>query len=247
METIAGWFRKLYDVQGLVKALVLGCGGVGAYAILAAIIFTETGLLFGFFLPGDSLLFTAGLACVPGNILLGDAHLNIWVLNLVLIPAAILGDTVGYWIGFKAGEALYKREKTLFFRRDHLLMTKAYYEQHGGKTIVIARFVPMIRTFAPVVAGIAQMPYRRFLSYNVFGGIGWIVSVSLLGYYLGQIEWIGNNLDATLMLIIIVSLLPAIISFVKAKYFSAPAGTAGTDGAGAAPRPEAERITETTP
>ena len=231
MQTIVEWFTKLYDVQSWLKAIVLGCGGVAGYAILAGIIFTETGLLFGFFLPGDSLLFTAGLACAPGNILLGDAHLDIWMLNLVLIPAAILGDTAGYWIGYKAGEAMYKREKTLFFRRDHLLYTKAYYEKHGGKTIVIARFVPMIRTFAPVVAGIAQMPYRRFLSYNVFGGIGWIVTLSALGYYLGKIEWIGNHLDATLMLIILVSLLPAIIMVVKAKFFDRPAGASGETGA----------------
>jgi membrane-associated protein len=189
---------------------------------MAAIVFTETGLVFGFFRPGDSLLFTAGLACAPGNTLLGDAHMNIWLLNAILIPAAILGDTVGYWIGYKAGEGMYTREKTLFFRRDHLLYTKAFYERHGGKTIVIARFVPIIRTFAPVVAGIGQMKYRRFLAYNVFGGIGWVVSLTVAGYFLGQLPWISKNLEATIMLIIVVSLLPAIITFIKARYFDAP-------------------------
>jgi membrane-associated protein len=159
--------------------------------------------------------------------LLGDNHLNIWLLNLILMPAAIVGDTVGYWIGYKAGEAMYKREKTLFFRRDHLLYTKAFYEKHGGKTIVIARFVPLIRTFAPVVAGIAQMRYRRFLAYNVCGGIGWIASLSALGYYLGTKDWVKNNVEATIMLIIFVSLLPAIITIIKAKFFGHPVGTQG--------------------
>ena len=225
MNTLVEWFHWLYNVSGVVQWLV-GQGAFIAYLGMAAIIFAETGLMVGFFLPGDSLVFTAGLACAPDNALLHENHLNIWILNGTLIVAAIVGDTVGYWIGFKAGAALYRREKTLFFRRDHLLATRAFYEKHGGKTIIIARFVPLIRTFAPVVAGIAQMKYRRFLSYNVFGGIGWIVSLSLLGYFLGQVEWIAQHLEATLMLIIFVSLLPAIISFVKIRYFDKPAAPA---------------------
>jgi membrane-associated protein len=233
MQTIVEWFKKLYDVSGWLKAIVLACGGTVAYGILFAVVFAETGLLVGFFLPGDSLLFTAGLACVPGNQLLGDDHLNIWVLNLVLIPAAVIGDTVGYWIGYKAGAALYQRERTLFFRKDHLLYTKAFYEEHGGKTIVIARFVPMIRTFAPVVAGIAQMPYRRFVSYNVFGGIGWIISLSALGYFLGQQDWIKRNLETTIMVIILVSLLPAIIAFAKAHFSASRKSARGVVAPGA--------------
>jgi membrane-associated protein len=222
MDQIVQWFKTLYNVSGVLQWLVEH-GSFVAYGGMAAIIFTETGLMLGFFLPGDSLVFTAGLASAPGNALLGENHLNIWLLNAVLIAAAIVGDTVGYWIGYKAGQALYRREKTLFFRRDHLMATKAFYEKHGGKTIIIARFVPLIRTFAPVVAGIGQMEYRRFLSYNVFGGIGWIVSLSLLGYFLGQVAWIAKNLELTIMLIILISLLPAIISFVKIRYFDKPA------------------------
>ncbi len=214
MDEIVKLFKSIYDVAGWVTRL--GATPLIAYAVMFAIVFVETGLLVGFFLPGDSLLFTAGLACAPGNRLLGENHLNIFVLNAVLIPAAILGDTVGYWIGYKAGQALYQREKTLFFRKDHLLATRDFYERHGGRTIVIARFVPLIRTFAPVVAGIAQMPYRTFLAYNVFGGIGWVTGLSVLGYFLGTVKWIGENLDVTLMLIIFVSLLPAIITFGKA-------------------------------
>lgn len=220
MDDFVSLFKKIYDVAGWVKEL--GATHAIAYSVMAAIVFVETGLLVGFFLPGDSLLFTAGLACAPGNTLLGDNHLNIFVLNAVLIPAAIIGDTVGYWIGFKAGQAMYQREKTLFFRKDHLLATRDYYEKHGGKTIVIARFVPLIRTFAPVVAGIAQMPYRQFVAYNVFGGIGWVTGLSVLGYFLGQFEWIGKNLDRTIMVIIFVSLLPAIITILKTHYGRRP-------------------------
>jgi membrane-associated protein len=195
------------------------------YGIMALVIFVETGLLVGFFLPGDSLLFSAGLACVPGNQLtglIGGEHLNFVTLNLCLIPAAIIGDTVGYWIGFKAGQKLYAREGSFFFRKDHLLYTKNFYEKHGGKTIVLARFIPLLRTFAPVVAGIGQMPYRKFISYNVFGGIAWVLGLSTLGFYLGKNDWIKANLELTLMLIIFVSVLPAILAFVKAKYFDSP-------------------------
>jgi len=230
-QQLVDWFTTLYNVKLVVKWLV---EHHVAYLGMAAIIFTETGLMVGFFLPGDSLVFAAGLACAPGNALLGENHLDIWTLNLALIPAAIIGDTVGYWIGFKIGQPLYHRQQTLFFRRDHLLATKAFYERHGGKTIVIARFVPLIRTFAPVVAGIAEMQYRRFLFYNVFGGVGWIISLSLVGYFLGQVSWISRNLEATIMLIILVSLLPAVISFVKTKYFS----RGGAESQGAVP-PEA--------
>ncbi|MFH0938928.1 MAG: VTT domain-containing protein [Planctomycetota bacterium] len=215
METLIKWYKYIYDVAGWVQAL--GAQHWLAYTVMFGIVFAETGLLVGFFLPGDSLLFVAGLACAPGNQLLHDNHLNIFALNAILIPAAVIGDTVGYWIGARVGMALYRREKTLFFRKDHLLATKDFYERHGGWTIVIARFVPMIRTFAPVVAGIAQMPYRRFVAYNVFGGIGWVISLSALGYFLGQHDAVKNNLEATCMLIIFVSLLPAGISFLHSR------------------------------
>jgi len=215
MQKIIDLFSQLYNVQGLVATI--------GYVGMALIVFVETGLLVGFFLPGDSLLFTAGLACSPGNQLMpAGQHMNLLVLNLWLVPAAIIGDTLGYYIGFRAGKSLYHREKTLFFRKDHLLHTKAFYERHGGKTIVIARFVPLIRTFAPVVAGIAQMPYRHFVFYNVFGAVGWVTGLTTLGYFLGKVEWIGKNLQATIMIIIFVSLLPAIITVVKAKYFDPP-------------------------
>ena len=210
MDTLKEWFTSIYNVQMIVETV--------GYAGMALIIFVETGLLFGFFLPGDSLLFTAGLACAPENAL--NVKMDLLTLNLILIPAAILGDSLGYWIGYRAGKALYNRQKTLFFRQDHLLHTKAFYEKHGGKTIVIARFVPLIRTFAPVVAGIGQMPYSRFLFFNIFGGVAWVTGLSVLGYFLGGVDWVKKNLEATIMLIIFVSLLPAIITVVKAKFFT---------------------------
>ena len=150
------WLKELFSKLRHVDQLIAYAG----YAGMAGIIFVETGLLVGFFLPGDSLLFTAGLACNPNSKLFELVPLDLLTLNAYLIPAAVIGDTVGYWIGYRAGIGMYNREKTFFFRKDHLMKTKEFYEKHGGYTIVVARFVPLLRTFAPVVAGIAQMRER---------------------------------------------------------------------------------------
>ncbi|MBP1691231.1 MAG: dedA, partial [Bacteroidetes bacterium] len=151
----------------------------GGYIGLFVIVFSETGLLIGFFLPGDSLLVTAGLFAARGQ-------LDIALLNVILIIAAITGDATGYYIGLKAGHALYNRPQSRWFRRDHLIKTREFYEKYGGITIVIARFMPFARTFAPVVAGIAEMKYRRFALFNIAGGIGWVVSMTFIGYFLGR-------------------------------------------------------------
>ena len=148
------------------------------YVGLFAIVFAESGLFFGFFLPGDSLLLTAGL-------LASRQRLNIFVLIPLLFVAAVLGDTVGYWFGAKAGPPLFNRPSSLLFRRENLLKAKAFYDKHGGKTITLARFMPFIRTFAPIVAGAVRMEYRRFLFFNLAGGLAWAVGVTVLGYYLG--------------------------------------------------------------
>jgi membrane-associated protein len=150
---------------------------VAAFVVLNLIVFTETGLLVGFFLPGDSLLVTAGVV----------AQLSGWNVPLLigtLCASAVIGDTIGYWIGAKGGDAIFNRPNSRFFKRDHLLAAKAFYDKHGGKTIILARFMPFIRTFAPVVAGAAKMEYRTFLLYNVVGGVAWVVSMILFGYYL---------------------------------------------------------------
>ncbi len=148
-----------------------------ALVAVSLVVFTETGLLIGFLLPGDSLLVVLGIVAQLSG-------WNLWPFIICLCAAAIIGDTVGYWIGYKAGPAIFNRPSSRFFKREYLLRAKAFYERHGGKTIVMARFVPIVRTFVPVVAGAAKMEYRTFLFYNVFGGIGWIVSMLLIGYYL---------------------------------------------------------------
>jgi membrane-associated protein len=195
--------------SNLVQAIVR----VGGLPTITAIIFAETGLLVGFFLPGDSLLFTAGIFCTSSNPT-GVALLNIVTLNVLVCAAAIIGDTVGYWIGAKAGPKIFTREQSLFFNKKHLLRTKAFYERHGGKTIIIARFLPIFRTFAPVVAGVGKMSYRRFVAFNVFGGIGWVVSMTMAGFTLGKIfPGITKRLDMIIVGIVVVSLLPAFISW----------------------------------
>ena len=174
----------------------------GSYAGLSAIVFAETGLLIGFFLPGDSLLVTAGLFAARGE-------LDIVWLNIVLIASAVAGDAVGYFIGYRAGKSLYERADSRFFRKEHLLKTKAFYEKYGGVTIILARFVPFARTFAPVVAGIAQMKYRRFAMFNVIGGIGWITSMSLCGYFLGRFfPGIADRIELVIAIVILLSLSP---------------------------------------
>jgi membrane-associated protein len=205
IQQLMDLFHKIYDVEGIIR-----WGGMIA---LIAVVFAETGLLVGFFLPGDSLLVTAGLYC---NSLQPDHPplLNIVWLNLLVMAAAILGDTVGYWIGAKSGPKLFTREQSLFFSKKHLLRTKEFYERHGGKTIIIARFLPFFRTFAPVVAGIGKMEYRRFLSFNVFGGIGWVFSMTMLGFILGKVfPGINKQIDKVIIVIILVSLLPGAISY----------------------------------
>jgi len=186
---------------------------LAAFIVLNLIVFTETGLLFGFFLPGDSLLVTAGVV----------AYLVEWPIHF-LIPtlclAAILGDSSGFLIGKVAGPRLFRKEKSFFFRKDYLLMAQAFYEKHGGKTIVLAKFVPIIRTFAPVVAGAGRMPYRRFLAFSICGAIGWINSMILLGYTLhlwldpllkpifGPDFQIAKHIDKVIIVVVGISVLP---------------------------------------
>jgi membrane-associated protein len=183
----------------------------GGYAVLVAIVFTETGLLIGCFLPGDSLLITAGLVAAAGG-------LDIWLLNLLLSVAAIAGDSVGYAIGYRTGPRIFRRENSRWFSRRHLVRTREFYERHGGKTIVLARFVPIVRTFAPVVAGVGRMEYRRFLFYNVAGGILWVVGLTWAGYLLGQaIPDIGRHVHLVIGVVILLSVLPLAVEWWKAR------------------------------
>jgi len=202
MQWLKELFHKLTDVETMVA--------VGGLSAMTVIVFAETGLMVGFFLPGDSLLVTAGVFAAKGN-------LSIVWLNVLLIAAAIIGDTVGYWIGRKAGPALFNRPKSRFFNPAHLRRAHDFYEKHGGKTIIIARFMPIVRTFAPVVAGMGRMEYRRFLSFNVFGGALWVLSMTLIGYYLGQFDWVRKNIEIVIVIVVFVSILPGLIAFARER------------------------------
>jgi membrane-associated protein len=183
----------------------------GGYVALVAIVFTETGLLVGFFLPGDSLLITAGLVAATGA-------LDIWWLNVLLSVAAIVGDSVGYAIGYRTGPRIFTREDSRWFNRAHLVRTRQFYERHGGKTIVLARFIPIIRTFAPVVAGVGQMEYRRFLAYNVLGGIGWVGTMTWAGYLLGHaIPDIGRYIHVVIVAVVVLSVIPIGVEWWRAR------------------------------
>jgi membrane-associated protein len=183
----------------------------GGYVVLVTIVFTETGLLVGFFLPGDSLLITAGLVAASGG-------LDIWWLNVLLIAAAILGDSTGYAIGARLGPRLFTRERSMLFNPRHVERTRQFYARHGAKTIVIARFVPIIRTFAPVVAGVGQMAYRRFLVYNVVGGVGWVVSMTWAGYLLGRIiPDLDRYIHLVVAIVIVLSVIPIGIEFARER------------------------------
>jgi membrane-associated protein len=183
----------------------------GGYVLLVAIVFAETGLLIGCFLPGDSLLITAGLLAAAG-------HLNIWWINVLLIVAAIVGDSVGYAIGARLGPRIFTREKSLLFNPKHVVRTQHFYEKYGPKTIVIARFVPIIRTFAPVLAGVGAMRYRRFLTYNVLGGIGWVASMSWAGYLLGHaVPNISKHMHLLVIVIIVLSCVPIAVEIYRER------------------------------
>lgn len=217
IHALLDFLKALTDPERLIALLTTVFAGWWGYALLVAIVFAETGLLVGFFLPGDSLLFTIGVVA-------GAGELNIVLINILLIGAAIVGDAVGYLLGRHAGQAAFNRPDSRFFKREHLLRTQAFYEKHGGKTIVYARFIPIIRTFAPFVAGVARMSYPRFLSFNVFGGIGWVVLMTMLGYKLGGVPFIRAHFEKVVLGIIFVSVLPVVFEVIKAMRQPQPAG-----------------------
>lgn len=182
----------------------------GGYPGLALIIFLETGALI-FFLPGDSLLVMAGLYAAKGD-------LNIFYLNLLLIPMAIIGDALSYQIGMRAGPRIFSRPKSRFFDPAHMQAAHDFYEKHGGKAIIIARFMPILRTFVPVVAGVAQMGYRKFATYNIIGGAAWVSSMTLLGYVLGTtFPEVGKHIEKVIIVIVLLSISPGIYAWIKSK------------------------------
>jgi membrane-associated protein len=203
-------FHVLTNPERLIQFLSTVFTGWYGYALLFAIVFSETGLLAGLFLPGDSLLFTVGVVA-------GAGELNIVTIIITLAAAAIIGDAVGYYLGKKAGPLVYNRPDSRFFKREHLIKTHEFYEKHGGKTIIYARFVPIIRTFAPFVAGAAEMTYLKFVSFNIFGGIGWVLLMTLLGYYLGGVDFVRRNFEKVILGIILVSVLPIFFEYLRSR------------------------------
>lgn len=184
--------------------------GVLTYVILFGVIFAETGLVFTPFLPGDSLLFAAGTFAAIGS-------LNVHLLFILLTVAAILGDTVNYWVGNYLGPKVFEK-KIRFLKKEHLEKTHQFYEKHGGKTIIIARFIPIIRTFAPFVAGIGAMTYSKFILYNVVGGVIWCALFVYGGYFFGNLPIVKNNFSIVIIVIIIISVLPGVIEFARHKF-----------------------------
>src|SRR6267378_4257543 len=214
LESILHFLRSLYDPEGL-KELIRS----GGAPLVCTIVFIETGFFVGFFLPGDSLLVTAGIFSAAGVIPLK------WLLLPVML-CAIVGDQIGYWIGRSAGAALYRREDSLSFRRSHLQRAHDFYEKYGGRAVILARFIPIVRTFCPPVAGAARMPYGRYLLFDIFGGIFWVGAMILGGYALGSsVPNIGQRIHYVIAVVIVLSVLPAVISILRSRR-TAPASGA---------------------
>jgi membrane-associated protein len=211
----------LFDPEGL-KQLVQA----GGPQLICAVVFVETGFFVGFFLPGDSLLITAGIfaafAAIPLQVLVLK-----WLFPVML--CAIVGDQIGYWIGRSAGTALYKREDSFFFRRSHLQRAHDFYEKYGGRAVILARFVPIVRTFCPPVAGAAKMPYGRYVMFDIFGGVFWVCATILGGYTLGRsVPNIGKYIHYVIGVVVLLSILPAIIGILKSKKTSAQPASAAS-------------------
>jgi membrane-associated protein len=204
MHRLLDLLHQIRDVRAIIAW--------GGYVGLTAIIFAETGLLIGFFLPGDSLLVTAGLLAATTGVF------NVWALGVLLTVASILGNTAGYAIGKATGPRLFSREDSLLFNKKHLFRAREFYERHGGKTVIIARFMPIVRTFVPVVAGMGQMDQRRYTMYNVAGGLGWIWSMLFIGYFLGRyIPGVDQHIETVIIVVVLISLLPGIIGWLKTR------------------------------
>jgi len=197
--------------------------GLWTYAILFVVIFVETGFVVMPFLPGDSLLFAAGTFAALKALKIG------WLL-LALSAAAVLGDTVNYWVGYHVGAKVFHKESSRFFKKEYLDRTHAFYEKHGGKTIIIARFVPIVRSFAPLVAGVGRMTYGRFLAFNVVGGVGWVVLLTGAGYFFGNIPLVKNNYSIAVLTIIAISTVPIAVEYIRHRRAQKRAAAASSDG-----------------
>src|SRR5690242_10180780 len=204
MHDFLEFLTSLYNAERLLSLVRMLLASPLGVAGLFAIVFAETGLLVGFFLPGDSLLFSVGVAS-------GATSLNVWLLAGMLMCAAILGDNIGYFLGYHAGPRIFTRPKSRFFHPDHLQRTRDFYAKYGARAVVYARFIPIIRTCTPFIAGVARMRYARFLFFSLFGGIFWIAFMTTLGYQLGQIPLVRKNFEKVVLAIVALSLAPVIL------------------------------------
>ena len=203
-------WRSLTDPEALILLLSHAASGWIGYALLASVIFAETGLLVGLFLPGDSLLFTVGVVA-------GAGELNIAPICLILVIASIAGDQCGYFLGRRTGPAIFSRPDSRWFKQEYVTQTQRFYERHGGKTLIYAKFVPIVRAFAPYMAGVGRMRYSRFVSFNIWGGIGWVLSMTLAGYLLGNIATIRHNFEKVVIGIVVLSVLPMVLHYLQAR------------------------------
>jgi len=228
LDAILHFLHSLYNPDGL-KELI----GWGGAPLICFIVFIETGFFVGFFLPGDSLLVTVGIFSAGGFI-----HMPLKWLLLSVMLCAVVGDQIGYWIGRSAGAALYRREESFFFRRSHLQRAHDFYEKYGGRAVILARFIPIVRTFCPPVAGAAKMPYASYVAFDICGGIFWVATMMLAGYTLGRsVPNIGARIHYVIAVVIVVSVLPAVISIYRSRHkFSA----SGDRGSAATPRAKGE-------
>ena len=201
--------KFLLHLDDSLKSIIENFGTL-TYIILFMIVFAETGLVIIPFLPGDSLLFVVGT-------LAGGEYLNIWIAYFVLLTAAIIGDTVNYWIGSIIGPRVFAKENSRFFKKEYLVKTSEFYAKYGGKTIILARFVPIVRTFAPFVAGVGKMDYKTFITYNIVGGFLWVTILTFAGYFFGGLEIIKNNFEYAVIAIIFVSIIPMLVEYIKHK------------------------------
>lgn len=186
----------------------------GGMALLLFVVFAETGLLIGFFLPGDSLIFISGMICISNPELL---DVSLLTLIISLSAAAVTGNIAGYWFGYKVGPPLFQRKDSLIFKKRYLEVTREFYQKNGGRTLIVGRFLPIIRTFAPILAGVFRIDFKKFMLYNVIGGVAWIGLLSSAGYYLGKNKWVQENIEWIVIALIIITLIPVFTSFRKKK------------------------------
>lgn len=200
------FLKQLTDPESIIN--------YGGLALLLFVVFAETGLLVGFFLPGDSLIFISGMICVSKPELLG---VNLAVLILSLAAAAIIGNIAGYWFGYRVGPPLFERKDSIIFKKRYLKSTQDFYNRYGGKTLILGRFLPIIRTFAPILAGVIRIDFKKFMLYNVVGAFAWIGTLSSIGYYLGTYEWVQKNIGYIVIGLIVITTIPVFTTFIKER------------------------------